>query len=96
MPGALSNCSVYFPILVGMEAPLSVHLKEEEDQPIDDGGACAVDQHRPGDGKHLCADAHDIAFAFELHRRGDNRIRKAGDRHQRARPGVLCNLVVDF
>ena len=57
-------------------------------------GRDAENEHRAGNDEHFCAETGHKALAFEFQRGGDHRVCKAGDRHERARARVLCDVVI--
>ena len=71
-------------------------LQRPQNKPVKNGGRDAVHQHRPGNGKHLRAQAQHKPLALKLHGGRNNGVGEAGNRHQRAGPGGLGNVVVDL
>ena len=70
--------------------------EEQQKKPVDRARGAAEDDDRPGDGEHLDRRAPDAALGLVFERgRGDG-VGEARDRHQRARPGELCQLVVEL
>ena len=66
--------------------------KQQQDQPVDDGGTDAENQHRPRHREQLGPGAGDHTLAFELQGGRDHGVGKAGDGTRVPAPARLASL----
>lgn len=69
------------------------HLHDPQNHAVDGAGEDTVQDDGAGDGEDLRADTEDEPLGFGINGGGDDRVCKAGDRDERARARVLCDVV---